>query len=576
MSAAKRWAWLGLAALLVFDAWWRGHTFGPTLREATGPRAWPVMQGTTEPLDCDEAIYAYIGRRIVAGDVMYRDLTENKPPLGYWLFALAVKLGGATELTVRLMPVPFVLATIVLIWWIAARLGGPWAGFLAGLAYAIGSTDPYLYGNGMQLAVPINLLSTAALAAVVKATTGAPSASGSRSRWVVLMFGGCAIAAAGLVRQVAVLPGLIAVLAILTGPIPLRERFKGFAAFTLGGVAIVSAVVMALSAQGALDDAYEDVIRYGAALAAEAPPETNAPPLWMRWLTGNADPDGVLPPPFGTTTYLVWWGSGTWPLWLASVPALVWALRSEFGTGRRLIAGWTLLCWVEVALPRQFWAHYYLAPLPGTCLLVGTAAVDALRAVRTGSLGRRLGAGLFALGFLTAIAATVVIQVRAYLLVPADELTVRYKGGGQWVVLRELGRELKSRTAGWDDPRLYVWGIQSPLYIYSGLEGVTRQVFADNLIRAFADTDHRLIAPRIERALADLRAHPPALIFAGYPPFRGLRSFLEAHYRPVSIEVAGKPLPIYPNGMGLWVARERYEDFVTPRPVGVEAASTPR
>ena len=27
---------------------------------------------------------------MLAGDVMYRDLTENKPPLGYWLYALAV------------------------------------------------------------------------------------------------------------------------------------------------------------------------------------------------------------------------------------------------------------------------------------------------------------------------------------------------------------------------------------------------------------------------------------------------------------------------------------------------------
>ena len=36
--------------------------------------------GASEPLDCDEAAYAYIGHRILRGDVMYRDLTENKPP----------------------------------------------------------------------------------------------------------------------------------------------------------------------------------------------------------------------------------------------------------------------------------------------------------------------------------------------------------------------------------------------------------------------------------------------------------------------------------------------------------------
>ena len=73
-------------------------------------------------------VHAYIGKRIARGDVIYRDLTENKPPLGYWLFALAVAIGGANETCIRLMPVPFVLLTIALVWWIACRLGGPVAG----------------------------------------------------------------------------------------------------------------------------------------------------------------------------------------------------------------------------------------------------------------------------------------------------------------------------------------------------------------------------------------------------------------------------------------------------------------
>ena len=37
---------------------------------------------------------------------MYRDLTENKPPLGYWLYALGVALGGYNELAIRLLPDP--------------------------------------------------------------------------------------------------------------------------------------------------------------------------------------------------------------------------------------------------------------------------------------------------------------------------------------------------------------------------------------------------------------------------------------------------------------------------------------
>src|ERR1700722_9395789 len=107
-----RWSRLVLILLLVLDVWYRAHTFGPHIRDAIGIRLWPMAVGASEPLDCDEAAYAYIGHRILRGDVMYRDLTENKPPLGYWLYTLTVALCGYQELAMRVVPIPLVLATI--------------------------------------------------------------------------------------------------------------------------------------------------------------------------------------------------------------------------------------------------------------------------------------------------------------------------------------------------------------------------------------------------------------------------------------------------------------------------------
>src|SRR5262249_22759870 len=129
--AAPWWAWVGLLGVLLFDVWWRGHTFGPSVRQRWGVAPWPVVRGEAEPLDCDEAAYGYIGRRLAGGAVMYRDVSENKPPGGYWLYELAVKLGGPTETAIRLLPVPLVLVTIFLVWWIGLRLAGPVAAVLA-------------------------------------------------------------------------------------------------------------------------------------------------------------------------------------------------------------------------------------------------------------------------------------------------------------------------------------------------------------------------------------------------------------------------------------------------------------
>jgi hypothetical protein len=323
-----------------------------------------------------------------------------------------------------------------------------------------------------------------------------------------------------------------------------------------------------LSAQGALPEARHDIIGYSRALAADTAPEPGAPPFLVRWITGNADPLGNLPPPFGRTTYLVWWGTGTWPFWLAGAGSIVWLLAcGPRGSGRRLLAVWTLAAWVEVAVPRLFWAHYYLVPLPGQAVAVALALSDAMRrAVRPGPIGPRLRSGVAGLVLLAAIVATVGLQVRDYLLVEPQELTVRFKGGGQWVVLRELGRDLGRRTRDWDEPRLYVWGIQSPLYFYSGLDGVTRQVFADNFIRDFADRDHPQSRPRIERTLRDLEANRPDLVFCGYPPFSGLRRLLDRDYVPTPIDVMGRSIRPSPAGIGLWARRDRLDAFVRAAP----------
>ena len=163
-------------------------------------------QGAGEPLDCDEAAYAYIGHRIVRGDVLYRDVTENKTPLGYWLYTLAVALGGYHELTIRIMPIPFVLATIAIVWWNAGRLGGPASACLAAGLYALLSTDPYLFGNGSNLEHFINFFSVASFALFIKGWVG-------NRRWAFCAAGAC-LAAAALVKQFALLPVVVYVPAL--------------------------------------------------------------------------------------------------------------------------------------------------------------------------------------------------------------------------------------------------------------------------------------------------------------------------------------------------------------------------
>jgi 4-amino-4-deoxy-L-arabinose transferase-like glycosyltransferase len=553
-----RGAWLALLAILILDVWLRGHTIGPTVRQRLGVRLWPVVAGQAEPLDCDEAAYAYIGRRVVRGDVLYRDLTENKPPGGYWLYTLAVAVGGADETTIRVMPIPLVLATTALVWGIGLRLAGPGGACLAALTYAVASTDPYLYGNGANLEHAINLGAVASLALLIRGWS-------RPGRGAILAAGAC-LGAACLVKQVAIthLPLYAAALWVRkpgAGPDRSKSARGCDLAALAGGFAIVWGIaILVLVLRGAGPAAFDDIVRYGGALATDTPAERHAPPLFVRWITGNADPrTGALPWPFGPTNWLVWWGTGTWPLWAAAVPAVAWLLLGRRDGRRRLLAVWTLSAWVQVALPGLFWAHYYLLPLPGVALAIAVLGADAVRSAGVGSARGRIEIGALRESTVwlvaVALAWTAVIQVRDYLLVPAEELTIRYKGGRQWVTLRDLGHDLARRATVWPDPHLYVWGWQSPLHIYAGLDGVSPHFFADPLLKAFAGRNHPLIRPRTERILRDLHARPPELIFAGDPPFPELRAFLLERYLPSHL------VPTTPDGRGLWVERRQYARF---------------
>jgi hypothetical protein len=214
--------------------------------------------------------------------------------------------------------------------------------------------------------------------------------------------------------------------------------------------------------------------------------------------------------------------------------------------------------WLQVVLPGLYWQHYYLLPIAGIAIAVAVCMTDAfhlgVRRMRERvNLVRKIPrfSIAFAVASLLSLAAitTAFLQVRDYLLVAPEELTIRYKGGGQWVVLRQIGRELARRATIWHDPHLYVWGWQSPLHFYSKLDSPTRHFFVNNLLRDQADRNHPLVQPQIDEISKALRSRLPELIFTGYRPFRALDKLLRDRYQPTRL------------ARGLWVEQSDYGRF---------------
>jgi 4-amino-4-deoxy-L-arabinose transferase-like glycosyltransferase len=99
------------------------------------------VHGLTDP---DEGRYAEIAREmLVLKDYLTPHLNFlpylEKPPLVYWLTAVSLSLGGLNEWAARAIPALSALAGVWAVYWLAAKLWGARAAFLAGLVTATSS-----------------------------------------------------------------------------------------------------------------------------------------------------------------------------------------------------------------------------------------------------------------------------------------------------------------------------------------------------------------------------------------------------------------------------------------------------
>ena len=118
--------------------------------------------------------------------------------------------------------------------------------------------------------------------------------------WWGLELTGMFVGLASLIKPIAVLHlvGYVVALLVRKSRSP-RGRRKDVGDLVVGFAAPWIFAVVAMQLSGTLDQGIEDFVFYAKALARDTPAAPNSPPFVIRWFTGNADPKGILPPPFG-------------------------------------------------------------------------------------------------------------------------------------------------------------------------------------------------------------------------------------------------------------------------------------
>jgi hypothetical protein len=101
-----------------------------------------------EPLGIDQSLWASAVRGMARGQLLYRDVWEQRPPGIYWIYLAGFRTLGWSSATVAWLDILAFLLTTVALWATARRLGGPVMGAATGALYAALTMPAWLFRYG--------------------------------------------------------------------------------------------------------------------------------------------------------------------------------------------------------------------------------------------------------------------------------------------------------------------------------------------------------------------------------------------------------------------------------------------
>jgi hypothetical protein len=108
------------------------------------------LPSLVQPMGPDQALYSYVGERILHGDLAYRDAWDQKPPGIHYVYA-GLRALSKRDLIVPAAELAAAAICAALLWVLGARLAGPIAGCLSAAIYLLLSDPSFARYGGMRV-----------------------------------------------------------------------------------------------------------------------------------------------------------------------------------------------------------------------------------------------------------------------------------------------------------------------------------------------------------------------------------------------------------------------------------------
>lgn len=389
------------------------------------------------PFERDEGVYATVAQGLLHGQVPYRDLFDNKPPLVYGWYAISFSLFGESVVAPRLVAAIFLSLTAVALYHQARLVLPKRAASIAAFLFAISTGLPWVALHANTEAYMLLPL----VSSLMFFTFGMKD---GRLRWFFIsgLLAGLAI----MTKQVAMWNLLALAMVSLvwhrrTAENAWRAIAPSFWMFS-GALISLAAVALPFALTGALDDFLYANLSYN----------------WV-YVGFLSYAQRLANLGYG----MLFFCAVAAPFVAGALAGLVIMWRKRASVTDYVLILWAIASAIGVASGGRFFPHYFLQLMPSLAVLTGVLVYD--RFVNGSDRVLSRPAWMLALTLIiVSVGTTTVLYVAPRRAEETVVSSVFYQK--EWEdSSRELGEYIKLRTA--PDDTIFNYGRESQLYFYA-------------------------------------------------------------------------------------------------------------
>lgn len=440
------------------------------------------------PLERDEGEYAYAGQLILQGVPPYSLAYNMKLPGIYAAYALVLAVFGESPSAIHWGLLLVNAIAIVLVFALANRLFGSYAGIVAAASYAILSVSQSVVGTAAHATQFVVAPALGGVLLLLKAD--------EQERPWGFFWGGFLLGLAFVMKQhgaVFIMFGLAYVLSI-----PLRRRPTAWAGFFLRGGFFSAGVVLPfaltcliLLRAGVFDKFWFWTFSYAREYATETP----IADVWQNFtfgLTQAVGPSGMLWALAGVGSLAVWW-------------------RKERRAEALFISALLVFSFLGVCPGFYFRPHYFILLLPTIAILVGAAVAVAAQPLARNRFSPGICYGLPALLFAIPFGQSLSLQRATFFERTPYEVCRKTYGLNPFPEAVAISRYISAHSTPTD--RIAVLGSEPEVYFYSRRRSATGHIYTYGLMekQRYAKAMQQEMIREIEAA------RPEYLLFINIP-----------------------------------------------------------